>query len=171
MKKIGFVVLALLAFSFLGCGGSEEEGDTLSVEQANLAMSSTSGVLLGEVQTAAIEASASGASIKATATCAGGGSASVQGEFNGEQSFSLDIGFSKCSDTSVTIDGSLSFDGAASADGVTLSMAGTLSYSGQQLQATCSIDVTMSVNASGLAISGRACGQDMSGTLTLPTLL
>ncbi len=162
MKNIALIVSILatgLAINLTGCSSSEDT--ELTEQEANQVYSSTTAALVG-VDSAAQAASVSGNQVTATANCAGGGSASVTGTFDGREAFNLDVDFQGCSESNITVDGTLQYAAAITDNGAAITMTGSLTYSGQ-IEATCTIDVTTVVNATtGVSIEGQVCGQDIT---------
>lgn len=164
MKKNFFASILVSAFVLpaVGCGGDE---NTLSQEEAGQAFASLSQAMTG-VESAAREESIeiSDSEISVTVACLNGGSASVEGNFDSNESFSLSVEFDSCAETNITIDGSLGYAGTITEDGLTITMEGSLSFSGQ-VEGSCTIDVTTTVSDAGATVDGSVCGQQVDASV------
>lgn len=164
MKKTFFasILVSALVLPVFGCGGDE---NTLSQEEAGQAFASLS-QSMSSVETAAREASVeiSDSEISATVTCLNGGSASVEGIFDSDESFSLSVELDGCTETNITIDGSLDYTATVTESGLTVIMDGFLSFAGA-VEGSCTIDVTTTVGDAGVSIDGSVCGQNVDASV------
>jgi hypothetical protein len=158
-----WLALVAIAISAAACGGGgDEEGDTLTEQQATQAFTSMEGAL-AELGTE-LEGAGSTGSVDVTVSCVAGGSVTADGSWTSGQSFSLDLEFAACSSQDVTINGSLSYTGTATSGGGRVDMDGRLTFSGA-VNGTCRVDVTMSFTQTSFQISGSMCGVEVNTTI------
>jgi hypothetical protein len=162
-----FAAVSLL-FAVAACGGGGSGSSNLTEAQASQAFDSMSTALSDVSDEASAELDGASGTVSVTASCAGGGSASADGDFVTGQSFSLDVTFTKCVQGSVTIDGNLGYDAEGDSTHVTLNISGRLTFSGA-VTGSCDVDATLSVTSSSATVQGSVCGIEINQTANPPT--
>lgn len=152
---------ALLVIGLAACGGGDD-GDTLSEQQATQAFGSMQ-VALGDVGEE-LEGQGTTGSVDVTASCAGGGSVSAEGQWTSGDSFALDVAFHSCRAQDVTIDGELSYAGSATSSGASVDISGRVTFSGA-VNGTCNIDLSLDFSSGLFQVSGSMCGLRLDRTI------
>jgi hypothetical protein len=157
MTTTAALLLCTLAIGSSACG---DEG--LSQQDAGRALVATSQAM-SQVQVTA-ERAAAGGSVSAMASCSGGGTAQIDGTWNGSDSYSVTIELADCREAEIAIDGSIEASATAGESGAAVTLSGSLTYSGA-VSGTCEIDLRSEAGAGTASASGSICGHDVvSGT-------
>lgn len=154
IRSLPVLTLALL-LSTAACGGDDDDGDTLTEAQATQAFESMGDAV--SVVTAELEADSTSGNVSVSASCSGGGDVSADGQWVTGESFALDLAFDGCAVNGITIDGAISYDAAGNETSATLSIDGRVTFSGD-VSGTCNIDLTMTLSATTIHLSGSMCG-------------
>jgi hypothetical protein len=165
MTMKGFILISLALTAWIGCGGEEPTLSEAETQQALVVVTGASAMAV-----ATVDISTEGqVTVNASASCLAGGTITTTGTVSVSQSdvsYNLDLGFVGCTHGNITADGTLSYAGSVSEQAVSLSLAGTLSFAGA-VEGTCSINIeqTIDVATGSIAMSGSACGNDVSFSL------
>ena len=178
MKHLGrsLVTLGSLLVIHAGCGG-DDEGDSFTRAQA---IEATKVVLLEfhvGAQLADYDLEGESGDFDRKNDCTGGGTAQYTGTLtvsDDEQAgIAMDAKEDGCSwswsTVDATVDGTVHFEGTIES----FDISGRYTFSGDTLSGDCSFDAmaTLSADGESFAVTGTACGQDVSGDYMLSELI
>ncbi len=104
--------------------------------------------------------------------CLFGGSVALQGTYAGSgaddrAAFDLAVDFHNCRELAGTIDGGLQWTSEANPSGFAVTMDGGLDWTDEDDAASCTVDLLLTVDASGIKYGGHLCGYNVATELVL----
>ncbi len=150
-----FVVVAVAVVGISACG---EETDGLNPQDTNLALASV-GSAMSQIQITAARAASNG-QVTAMINCSGAGTATVDGSWDGTDSYAVTIEFDGCTEVGIAIDGAIDTSSAVGEGSASATMSGTLTFSGE-VSGTCDVDLHSDAGSGVTLMSGRMCGHDI----------
>lgn len=173
MKLAYLLPLSLLAACADDNASKEESGRILAA--ATSAMTTAQANAIGEARDAryplALAAPAE-LTIDFAGPCLFGGSVALQGTYadagdDQRAAFDLAVDFHNCRELAGTIDGGLQWTAEANPSGVAVTMDGGLDWTDEDDAASCTVELLLTVNESGIAYGGHLCGYNVATELVL----